>query len=1002
MISDEIQFPHYTILKASAGSGKTHALTERYVYFLLSKKIPSNNLRNILAITFSNNASYEMKSRILELLKCLYLKDESLRSFCDNLCLSQDEASELAGKVIDEILSNYSDFQVRTIDSFMTNVFKASALDFEFNPDFEIHMNNESLMKYAYDLFLKDAGVQPDVTQLFEEMTEKIQDSVNSFVWDPATEIYRKIKRIYEVLTKTDREIAVFDEELFEKKRRIELELCKLMQKISEEVKRSGLERNNQNKVFNEFPRIIKEKRLIELIDRGIKTCPVKRNKKFQDRYEMIESLWKNFQSLVSLYTELYCQSYFMPYIKIFENFYQRLKEIKKREGKIFIEDINKLLSGYLNEEYVPEVYFRIGEKVYHFFIDEFQDTSTLQWLNLKPLIENSLSEKGSLFIVGDTKQAIYTFRGADYKIMKQLEDKDVFPSAKKIVEKLNVNYRSRISIIKFTEDFFKKTMALDDKYKQAANLTGLNDCEQIPHEEFTENGYVEIKFLSDEDKLKDFLRDVIDDLMHRGYRLKDITVLASKNEQVEMLSFLLSELGIPFLSYSSVDVKKRKVTSEIIYLLKFLDSPLDDFSFSVFIMGDIYRKLLEKSEILVDINDFLLRNRDVSPLYKVFEKEFPDLWKKHFENLFKLTGYLPVYDLVSTAISNFQIFEIIPEEEATFLKILELVRFFEGRGLSSIKDFVDFFSEPAEDETIWNISLPADTDAVKLMTIHKAKGLQSPVTVVFLENKRNPSDGMVLYESDRIQILKINEKVAEKSEELRKIKNNEALSDIVELLNKLYVAFTRAEKELYVVCRINEKDEKNYPFNVLSGYLNKSIGEKTKKEISEKQEKAKQLLHYKGKIDSSSFDLVHLKEKSRGELIHKILSKIEFIDEDLEDRVSSIIEELSKDIDYEEIKESVLKTVKNTHLAEYFVEKQERKVFNEFEICDAKGLLHRIDRLVIDRNTVTVIDYKTGRPSELYPVQLKLYMDLVSNIFLDKKVKGILYYIDSEETVWI
>jgi len=691
-----------------------------------------------------------------------------------------------------------------------------------------------------------------------------------------------------------------------------------------------------------------------------------------------------------------------MPYIKIFENFYQRLQEIKKREGKIFIEDINKLLSGYLNEEYVPEVYFRIGEKVYHFFIDEFQDTSTLQWLNLKPLIENSLSEKGSLFIVGDTKQAIYTFRGADYKIMKQLEDKDVFPSAKKIVEKLNVNYRSRISIIKFTEDFFKKTMALDDKYKQAANLTGLNDCEQIPHEEFTENGYVEIKFLSDEDKLKDFLRDVIDDLMHRGYRLKDITVLASKNEQVEMLSFLLSELGIPFLSYSSVDVKKRKVTSEIIYLLKFLDSPLDDFSFSVFIMGDIYRKLLEKSEILVDINDFLLRNRDVSPLYKVFEKEFPDLWKKHFENLFKLTGYLPVYDLVSTAISNFQIFEIIPEEEATFLKILELVRFFEGRGLSSIKDFVDFFSEPAEDETIWNISLPADTDAVKLMTIHKAKGLQSPVTVVFLENKRNPSDGMVLYESDRIQILKINEKVAEKSEELRKIKNNEALSDIVELLNKLYVAFTRAEKELYVVCRINEKDEKNYPFNVLSGYLNKSIGEKTKKEISEKQEKAKQLLHYKGKIDSSSFDLVHLKEKSRGELIHKILSKIEFIDEDLEDRVSSIIEELSKDIDYEEIKESVLKTVKNTHLAEYFVEKQERKVFNEFEICDAKGLLHRIDRLVIDRNTVTVIDYKTGRPSELYPVQLKLYMDLVSNIFLDKKVKGILYYIDSEETVWI
>lgn len=988
VLSDE-QFPQYVILKASAGSGKTHALTERFVSFLISDKIPKNNIRNILAITFSNNAAYEMKSRILEFLKSLYLNNETC------------EVSDIAGRIIDEILSNYSYFQVRTIDSFMTNIFKASAYDFELNPDFEILMNNESLMKYAYDLFLKDVGVEPGITGLFEEMIDILQESLNSFVWDPANEIYRKIKRIYDAVAKTDIETILYEGNLISEKEAIESELCKIMQKIFERVSSSGLERNNLNRVFDKFPGIIKQKRFIELIDRGTKTCPVKKNKKFQKIYEEIESLWKDFQELVSSYTELYCHSYYIPYIKIFDSFYQRLQQIKRREGRIFIEDINKMLSGYINADYVPEIYFRVGAKIYHFFIDEFQDTSPLQWLNLKPLIENSLSERGSLFIVGDTKQAIYSFRGADYRIMKELEKTDIFPSAKKAVEKLNVNYRSRVKIIQFTDDFFKRTIALDDKYRVAAELTGLDECEQIPFDDFKEEGYVEVKFINDDEALKNSLKESIDDLRDRGYSLKDIAILASKNEQVTLLSFLLSELGVNFLSYSSVDVRKRKITSEIIHLLKFLDSPLDDFSFSVFIMGDIYRRVLNSSQKKIDINEFILTNRYGSPLYKAFEREFPQLWKEHFEKLFKLTGYLPVYDLISSAMNTFEVFEIMPEEEATFIKILELIRYFEQRGLSSIKDFVDFFSETAEDETVWNISLPIDTDAVRVMTIHKAKGLQFPVTVVFLEKQRNPSDGMIIHPSGRI--LKINEMIAEKSEELRKIKDAEVISDTVALLNRLYVAYTRAEKELYIFCKVNEKNEKVFPFNVLYRYLNKPYGEKTKSEIKQIQGSVRQILHYKGQRDISvTSELIHLREKSRGELIHKILSFIDFVDEDLDKKINLIIENSGNKLDFKEIKKKVIETIKNPELAEYFIKKPEREVFNEFELCDESGLIHRIDRLVIDKDCITVIEYKTGVVSEQYISQIKLYMDLVSKIFSGRQIRGILYYIDSEEAVWI
>ncbi|MCS7215712.1 MAG: UvrD-helicase domain-containing protein, partial [Thermodesulfovibrio sp.] len=134
----EFKFPQYVILKASAGSGKTTALTERFVYFLLSDNIPNNSLKNILAITFSNNASYEMKARIIEWLKNLYFKEQnSINRFSEFLRIPSQELSIKAGEVLDEILDNYSDFQVKTIDSFMTSIFKASAIDFDYNPDFE-------------------------------------------------------------------------------------------------------------------------------------------------------------------------------------------------------------------------------------------------------------------------------------------------------------------------------------------------------------------------------------------------------------------------------------------------------------------------------------------------------------------------------------------------------------------------------------------------------------------------------------------------------------------------------------------------------------------------------------------------------------------------------------------------------------------------------------------------------------------------------------------------
>jgi ATP-dependent exoDNAse (exonuclease V) beta subunit len=133
----------------------------------------------------------------------------------------------------------------------------------------------------------------------------------------------------------------------------------------------------------------------------------------------------------------------------------------KRRQGKIFIEDINRNLAEYLSAEMVPDVYFRIGETIFHFLIDEFQDTSPIQWRNLFPLLENSLSQQGSAFVVGDTKQAIYGFRDADYTIMKAFESRNPFPSAEYSVQELEVNYRSLQRILEFNDKVFKTLLQI-------------------------------------------------------------------------------------------------------------------------------------------------------------------------------------------------------------------------------------------------------------------------------------------------------------------------------------------------------------------------------------------------------------------------------------------------------------------------------------------------------------------------------------------------------------
>ncbi|MEW6213700.1 MAG: UvrD-helicase domain-containing protein [Nitrospirota bacterium] len=1039
----DINFPHFTVLKASAGSGKTHALTQRYVQFILSEKIPRNRLKNILAITFSNNAAQEMKERILKWLKSIYFDSaDKVREIFHIVSLDRERMVEKAGKLIEEIFDNYSDFQVRTIDSFMTTVFKVSAIDFGYNPDFDILMDNNFVMEYSFNAFLKNVREETQESILLEEIISSIHEykgEDSSYLWDPSDALFREIRGIYSKLSSIGKKPMINNpsKESVLIKERIE----ELVELIEDKVIKSGLERRG-NSSFGDILSLVRKGMYSDIMKKGLTNPPVNKPKKsnpgLQRAFEEIDQLWENLAYLIGEYAILYSRSFYSPCLKIYDVFTETIERIKRQQGKVFIEDINRYLSEYLNSDIVPDVYFRVGETVFHFLIDEFQDTSPIQWKNLFPLIENSLSQGGSILIVGDTKQAIYGFRGADYTIMKELETYNPFPSASRTLKELDINYRSCAKIVDFNERVFKGIVANNEKYEEPGKRSGLVDYHQRVKKGNEGKGHAEVipcEKNDDEPPERQKIQELVSELYQRSYKYRDIAILTQRNEDVVKVSTWLNEKGIPFVSYSSLDIRKRKVTGEIVSLLNFLDSPTDNLSFATFILGDIFTKVLEKDpvrnifskgshyQILRDsvqraglfsngvnreiLREFLFKHKSNSPLYKSFQQQFPNLWDRYFARLFRLSGFLPLYDLVTEVFNVFRVFKIAEEEEATLIKILEVIKDFEGEGYNNLKDFIESAIDGNGGEAAWNISIPKEIDAVSVMTIHKAKGLGFPVVIVLLYESQNKGFDYIVKENEEaVYLCKINKDISKCNADLESLYEKEKTKEIVNKLNSLYVGFTRAKEELYVIGVRNEKKKDKYPFNLLPSEEFPPSDKPTRITVTNPEiTPILSITHQYKPIEfpGASEEIIKIEEKQRGEFIHRVLSFVEYIDSfgnEHAEIIKKVKDETGLEYPEDEVKKIIEVIINHDEISEYFKQKPDRDIRMEQEFSDGDGNLHRMDRLIIDKDGVTVIDYKTGsrEKEEKYITQLKTYMKILREIFPDKKIKGIIAYVDLKE----
>jgi len=997
----ESDFPRVEVVQASAGSGKTYLLTQKIIQLFLSKDIPHNQINNVVAITFTKNSTNDIKNKTLDWFKKIHLNllnDNQKEQIMKITGLNDDELVEYSLHWINEILDNYNDI-IMTIDSFLTKIIYASAIDLGLNPDIEVDVNLDSIVEYAFSEFLEDTSVSD-----LDNVLNLINDGSNTINFNIVNEIKRVLSNLLDEEASHKNEFH-YDEYILDKLNNEIEGPIKVMIDLLERFDGFKTRYRTKNETINKFKIILKEKNIIDIVAKGL-SFPYTDKKAQESWNECYDKIKQNFYTISTLK--------YLPYIKLLKKFKKRIATTYNILGKTYLPDVTKKIIKVLNEGFVPTIYYTIGNYVYHYLIDEFQDTSNIQWEILKPLIDESLAKGGSFFAVGDLKQAIYGFRKADYEVMKHLIENthDIFPQSK-YVDKKNIdkNYRSFEHIVNYSKTIFKQS--LKNILEEINDPIGYLSFEQKPIDEHLNKGYVETKVFVCEneegiDSIKESLLQTIKDLINCGFRHEQIAILARTNAEINTISGWLLENNYTVFSSSASDIRQRKIINEIFAFLKFLNNPSDNLSFATFIIGDVFHCLVERNKTM----EFLLENTGSQMLYISFRKYFPELWELYFKDIFNTISYVPLYELLLNIIKTFNIDKNFEQESHYLSFLLDKVIELEQLGINDLSAFVDYFEKSAFDNNTFSCEF-SNTNGIQLLTIHKAKGLQFDVVINVLDANKNyalnptkrqkPNNQFVFELDDRLDLLYITKEFRQ-DDTLSDIYNKAVLKDDIEDFNVLYVALTRAKMQMYNFIYYNNKTK-----NAQCTLESVTVGSKPDSMPNQSlycdndQKFVPFSINYNKIInESSSWTIKRLKDSKRGEIYHEILSYLKY-EQDF-DNLNFLIEKYAKFVDdKQEVEQKILSILQHNDLKRLF--SHDNIVFTEKTFIDKHGNIFRMDRVVIDpTQNVYIIDYKTGdfskKEIEDYTSQILNYIQVLTDIYKDKKVFGILYNIDKKEVI--
>lgn len=1098
-----------TVYKASAGSGKTFTLAVEYISLLAANP---ESYRNILAVTFTNKATEEMKQRILSQLyglaqnPVLKESEDYLNKIQKKTGLEESVIQDHARRALHYLINDYTYFHVETIDSFFQRVLRNLARELELTPNLRLELNDKDVESMAIDQMIESlkhdhAIFQSIMDYIYENMDNDKSWNVITKMKEFGTKIFSDFykdkigvlnKLIYKGLDKNMTEAEkekkwnkYFEDyaSLLKDKYNKAVQYAKNRGKgFFELLSNYGMEekdiKGGEKKGINLYFKKLKQGQYSdEVLGTGntIQECQestdkwlTKTNIKNVNYYNAIENHLRPYlidtennrkQMVVeALSAELTLRH--LHDLKLLMYVEREVRQLNDDANRFLLSDTQHLLKSFIQDSDTPFIYEKIGGQLSHIMIDEFQDTSRIQWGNFKVLLEdcmdrNDLEPTHSL-IVGDVKQSIYRWRNGDWRLLNNIQKELGSRQGMIKEESLDTNFRSCGRVIKFNNCFFSEVVKKE--VEQLETVVG-KESEQLEKayfdveqhlnpqkQELSDKGYVRIALMKDKKDKEFILQDMgsrIRLLVQQGAKQSDIAILIRENKNIPVIAewFMNNMPEIQIVSDQAFRLKSSMAVNTIILALRYLYEDTDMLSLAMLTNTwnqHICKKSITSSEL------FCRRTH--------FSSYLPDGFLEKKDDLLSL----PLITLIEHICEIFHLFDL--EGESPYLcAFFDFVSKFMTESNNGIGSLLELWDESLNQKTIQSET----ANGVRLVSIHKSKGLEfEHVFIPFCDWSTNYPNETIWCEPtkapfDHLPIAPIDYSSRMIGSIYKPNYQEEYMQTAVDHMNMLYVAFTRAKSSLVVYARGAQKGRRSAVIaSVLEGLKNhKDMGDakysdlqkdseanemmvfeygdiyiKEEKLHSEKSQNVflqqvetipVQMRSYKQKVnflqsnDSKRY-VIHDEETEervkqyilRGNIVHNVLSKIKTTKD-----IPNVLKELendgviySEDVNRDELTRMILRNLEHPIARDWFSEKWQ--LFTECNILQMEdGVVkqHRPDRVMTDGHQTIVVDYKTGRMNEStrdkYTNQVKRYVQLLENMGMPD-VKGYLWYL-GDNIIW-
>ncbi|WP_018675182.1 UvrD-helicase domain-containing protein [Riemerella columbina] len=1029
----------YNAISASAGSGKTYTLAMRVLAICL--KTPNyKEIQHILALTFTNKAANEMKERILSWLESFtkddYQNNGELKSIQKFLAsqgtrLSLEDLHHRAKKVLDYILHHYSVLNISTIDKFNSKLVRSFSYELGLAQNFNLEINNEPYLIEAVEQLLDKIGEDQKVSDAFMDfvtynLEQEERINVNETLYSRAKTFVNDVH--YEELKKNENfDWAAYEQLKTQLRKEIEqykTESKALVAQTLELIKTQGLEikdfqgggQSGLGKFFNDvlmyyqglrdgFPIPADEEKALERYQKGTAS---KDGAIIAAVEEILPQLLDARQQLITYYIESEKRDKVLKELlplKINKEISEQLALIEAEDDLVLLSKFNILIKENLRTEPSAFIYEKIGTKFHHYFFDEFQDTSKLQWENILPLRDHAIySENHSFTLVGDPKQSIYRFRGGDSEQMLDIINKTEPLGVEINIENLEYNWRSAKNIVDFNNQlyaFMAKDLSPEhhtlfaEHGRQTPQKTNLLGRVKVNLIEYDRSNSVYFDSVAEQMLMN------IKECLANGFNFSDICILCRTKSEIQELSLRLGKEQLEYkgemvflktLSEKGLTLDLSKTLLAVMDYLRW-ENDRDNRQYLVrllYHLNDLGRITIQN---FTEETLSILEHSSDSEVLKILDTQFGIPFSA--EHVLNFNLYNRIEHLVKVC-------SVEDKETDYLLNFLEEVYAFTQNGGRNIKDFITYWDEEIR---YHSIQTSENIDAVKMMTIHSAKGLEYPV--VFLPMKNSHKDGMfqewfsVDYEDLKsVNLSQFKKELIPYDETLQQFSEENIYRNKIDRFCVQYVATTRPVEQLFLYLQKPSKPEHNklelldfvqqcssedhfdiYP--EVEGSYKKQLTENHTSEDLQKEHIAAfgdRTPHKEAiKIATPSKHYQNKNEKvKQGIFIHEILSQILTKDDIKKVLNTYLIEGQISRADYEQIKHQIKAVVEHPQYAPYFEEVDE--VINERDVL-YNGAFYRPDRIVRKGEGYYIIDFKTGGEVKKNETQIGHYKTILESM---------------------